>query len=295
MSRRLYAFRRIRCRPVFLAILLVAMSAGVVGAQPVTTITGQCKYDSTLGVTRCDYTVFVGAAPVQQVFVPIPETCASCVTASSPFFESGEPTFLKDPVCGNGFGIYLTATTPVTKMAKATLAFEGLCSLGVVMSKIRTGVTVSECHTVALPGVVRCAAPPYIEWTVDATDLEIDVRKAGVYASQLIAMGVTSNTNCTVSFGNFGPLIPDIGSASIPLPVRYQISDRCEPIPPEPFLMPDQFNALRLLVAGNEIPVVFCLWGRFDITVEHTPSEYDREAVIILQMENHEVFIESSP
>jgi hypothetical protein len=223
--------------------------------------------------------------------MPIAENCVEVFSVTSPFFTFESPQLYKDNFCGEIFGIKADQELGEGQMTTITIFYDGCFELGidVIYAALKGG---PNCEIFPVEGVVDCDLPSCIKWSLDAGVMGFQVRKPGAYTSCIATMTLESNCRVNVSFESFSDLISVRSSRSGPISAFYATTPPDQTDPPAEFLPPADFNQHTLVVPMDAGEYRFSIWGKIVIGDEVTACEYEDDATISLELENHNTYID---
>lgn len=257
-------------------------------------ITGGCYCDYETRQTICTYEVFSGSPALSHMIFPMVPDCYDQFITTSDFFNFDTLQSYQDNFCGEIYGMKADQELEEGQWATFTITYDGLfpTGMGVVYAALKGG---PNCEVFPVEGVIDCTPPPCIKWSLDASVFDFRIRKPGTYAACLALMTVESNWQINIGFDSFGDLIPVLPYGSGQIPAFYATAPAEQASPPEQFLTPADFDQQVLVVPIGAGEYRFSLWGKIEIGDEVTACEYGDEAIISLELENHEAYVDPGP
>lgn len=286
---------------IFLVISMVCLApVAFAGTAPGNTvaevqsaITGVCECDSASWKTTCTYTIFSGRPALSHLIFPMVPNCFDRYTITSSFFEFGEPTTHLSKWCGEILGIKSDQEVPERTVESFTITYEGVGALGVgtVYAALKGG---TQCELFPVPGVIDCPQLPCVDWSLDGSVFDFNVRKPGTYAGPLATMTIEASAPVNISFASFGDLASiEPGAGSIA--AWYATTPAGQTSPPAQFLTPLSFNQQIISIPGDNAEHRFSIWSKIVVGRENPACEYHDEATIVLELENHKAWVDEGP
>ncbi len=258
-----------------------------------TAIVGDCVYDSVTFQMTCTYVVFSGIPALSHLIFPIPKNCDQSYTVISPYFNFESPQTYTDVFCGEIYGIKSDRELGEGQVEQFTVIYDGVQSydVGTIYAALKGG---ANCEIFSVPAVIECPLVPSLRLSLEATDFVFKIKKPGAYGARLATMSLTSNTPVSISFKEFGELVPAEGFDQNAIPAYYATAPFTRETPPDNFLSPIDFNNHIINIPGDEIEYRFSIWTRIEVTNQNSACEYTNKAVIQLLLENSLLAIDAN-
>jgi len=285
--------KSIRLKAITYAVLCLAAFSQA-GAQEKSLINGDCVYDPATNQTTCTYQVFSGIPALSHLIFPIPENCVGRFTVSSSFFQFGTAQIYNDPFCGSIYGIKADQEVPEGHSEMFTVTYDAAKSfdIGLVYAALKGG---PGCQWFSVPAVMDCSFQPDCHFSLDYTVHDFSVKKPGVYAGTVATMVAVSNLPINITFESFGDLNPVQSMGTGQIPAFYATAPAELTEPPEQFLTPADFNQQVVIIPGDEQEHRFSIWLKLMVSKQISACEYENNAVIRVEIENLEDYIEPIP
>ena len=278
-----------------LAIVCIALSP-VAGYDFPSSISGECVYDEATDRTICTYVVASGTPALSHLIIPFSENCIDKYEVTSAFFRFEAPQAYDDPFCGEIFGIKSDREMDDGQVETFSIAYIGnwmhRVGIDVVYAALKAA---NNCEVYAVPGVADCDFIPECEFSVNFTVHDFYVRKPGDYAGPVACLTATSNLPINITFESFGDLYPVASFGTGFIPALYQTTPAEQVEPPPTFMTTAEFSLHNITIPDDEAEHSFCIWWKLMVGAEISGCEYSDDAVITIEIENLEEYIDVEP
>ena len=281
---------------IFTRVLTIICFASpqIVGAEVPSWITGGCYCDYETRQTICTYEVFSGTPALSHMIYPMVPVCDDQYTVTSDFFDFDTPQLYQDNFCGEIYGMKADQELEEGQTASFTITYDGLfpTGMGTVYAALKGG---PNCQIFPVEGVIDCTFQPKCEFSLNFNVYDFHIRKPGVFAGLLATMTATSNLPINITFESFGDLNPVQSFGSDRIPAFYATAPAELPDPPAQFFAPVDFNQQVVIIPADEAEHRFSIWLKLMVGKEVSACDYADDAIIRVEIENLELYIDPNP